>query len=403
MAANPHISVIDPAMTVSLSIADFFILALAVQGVILAGLLFYSSRKIRSNAWIGALILIIAHQTILTEIDKSGYLGLHLSLLYFVFSPMMAVGPLIYLYTRSLIKGEQQGPRKYLHFLPVLIDIKRQLIFLFYFTGILSVPIIENWYFLPSTQRLFFVRDDVFVWLAFLSCAIYSAASLTMVNKARAEASLSAFKMADLRWLRRLLYLMLCLMGLWLVTIVSNFANINSSWQYYILFLPAIVFVYWLGMAAYFRQNKMKVEDVIEYNNGPSKSYFTEEEARIHKGCLLALMRDEQLYLNPMLKIEDLATRLGLPEKAASNLLNQHLEKSFSDFVNAYRVNEARLKLADPALANFTIAAIAFECGFNSLATFQRCFKQITGITPSAYQNTCKAGGMRPNAPHIPI
>jgi AraC-like DNA-binding protein len=43
------------------------------------------------------------------------------------------------------------------------------------------------------------------------------------------------------------------------------------------------------------------------------------------------------------------------------------------------------------ARSTVTIAAIAYECGFNSLATFQRCFKQFTGITPSKYQNTLNA------------
>jgi AraC-like DNA-binding protein len=390
-------------MTVSLAITDFFILALAVQGVILAGLLFYSSRKIKSNAWIGALILIIAHQTILTEIDKSGYLSHHARLLYFVFSPMMAIGPIIYLYARSLIRGNQPGGRKFLHFLPVLLDLKRQVIFLFYFTGILSVPFIQNWYFLPSTQHLLFFPGEIFVLLAFASCAIYSGASLQMVKRAEAGESLSAFKMADLRWLRRLLYLMFCIMGLWLVTIVCNLANIDRPWQYYILFFPAIVFVYWLGMTAYLRQHKMKAEDVVEYNNGPSKTYFAADEVQIYERRLLAIMKNEQLYLNPVLKIDDLAAQLGVSEKAASNLLNQHLGKSFSDFVNTYRVEEARVKLADPALANFTIAAIAFECGFNSLATFQRCFKQITGATPSSFQNSCKTGRIPPNTRQIPI
>jgi len=70
-----------------------------------------------------------------------------------------------------------------------------------------------------------------------------------------------------------------------------------------------------------------------------------------------------------------------------SNLLNQHIGKSFNDFVNEYRVDEAKKRLSDASYNNFTIAAIAFDCGFNSLATFQRVFKQVTGITPSKYQN----------------
>jgi AraC-like DNA-binding protein len=71
--------------------------------------------------------------------------------------------------------------------------------------------------------------------------------------------------------------------------------------------------------------------------------------------------------------------------------------------VNEYRVAEAKRKLAEPASAKFTIAAIAYDCGFNSLATFQRCFKQFTGITPSQYQNEMISGETVPDATQIPI
>nr|WP_255547605.1 helix-turn-helix domain-containing protein [Mucilaginibacter sp. dw_454] len=103
-------------------------------------------------------------------------------------------------------------------------------------------------------------------------------------------------------------------------------------------------------------------------------------------------MDNDTLYLDPLLKLEYLAEKLQLPVKHVSHLLNQHIGKNFNDFVNSYRVDEAKQRLADPTLAHFTIAAIAFDCGFNSLPTFQRCFKQFTGLTPSQYQNSLKLG-----------
>jgi AraC-like DNA-binding protein len=97
-------------------------------------------------------------------------------------------------------------------------------------------------------------------------------------------------------------------------------------------------------------------------------------------------MESEKIYLDPSLKMDILAGKLSLSERSISNLLNRHVGKSFNDFVNGYRIEEAKRKLTDPASHQFTVAAIGFDCGFNSLATFQRCFKQFTGITPSQYQ-----------------
>jgi AraC-like DNA-binding protein len=143
-------------------------------------------------------------------------------------------------------------------------------------------------------------------------------------------------------------------------------------------------------MATYTRQGKMTFADVAEYNKPPVKIHFTAAEAEKYQQQLQTLMNTAQLYLNPALKLDVLAGRLMISEKLLSSLLNQHIGKNFNDFINEYRVQEAQKKLADPGLNHFTIASIAADCGFNSLATFQRCFKQFTGSTPSQYQNSLK-------------
>lgn len=129
----------------------------------------------------------------------------------------------------------------------------------------------------------------------------------------------------------------------------------------------------------------MAADDVITYNKVPAKVYFADEDAAAYAKQLVGLMTNDHLYLDPLLKLDTLAAKLKLTERAISNLLNQHIGKNFNDFVNEYRVEAAKIKLADPGFDQYTIAAIAYECGFNSLATFQRCFKQFAGITPSQY------------------
>jgi AraC-like DNA-binding protein len=69
-----------------------------------------------------------------------------------------------------------------------------------------------------------------------------------------------------------------------------------------------------------------------------------------------------------------------------SQLLNQNLEVSFSDFVNRYRVEYAMRRIDDPSSRDFTLVAIAREAGFSSKTSFNRAFKKVTGKTPSEYQ-----------------
>ena len=60
---------------------------------------------------------------------------------------------------------------------------------------------------------------------------------------------------------------------------------------------------------------------------------------------------------------------------------------NFYDFVNDYRVEEIKQKLADPAQNQYTLNALAFDCGFNSKSTFNELFKKNTGKTPKEYKH----------------
>lgn len=378
-------------MVLSFNFGDFVLLALALQGFILAGLLFYSSRKIVSNRWLGALIFIVSEATLLMELDYSGiwerYPILQLVIVHFT----LAAGPIIYFYTQSLIFARDKlSARAWLNFLPLLLELKYQVIFLLYITGLLSVPFIQNFYFLPSTQRMLFNGFPITTFAAFISLSIYSIINYRSISRYEKVAQLSTNKLNDLKWVKNLLYFIFAFIVIWLFSLVTDTLfsrNLLGIWGHYVIYVPAIVFVYLLGMAAWRRQSHMPETEIAEYIPKPAKVYFAPSEATHHAERLTMLMETERLYLNPLLKVDDVAAELTISEKALSSLLNQYMGKSFNDLVNEYRVDEAKVKLTDPANHNFTIAAIAFECGFNSLATFQRVFKQFTGVTPSKFQN----------------
>jgi AraC-like DNA-binding protein len=102
---------------------------------------------------------------------------------------------------------------------------------------------------------------------------------------------------------------------------------------------------------------------------------------------LEALMREERLYVDPKLSLEALAERLGLSPHQLSEFINARLDKSFPDFVDSYRIAEARRHLvAEPKRK---ILDIAFDVGFNSSSAFYAAFKKETGMTPSAFRNWC--------------
>lgn len=92
-----------------------------------------------------------------------------------------------------------------------------------------------------------------------------------------------------------------------------------------------------------------------------------------------------QLYRNPELSLTLLSEKIGLPPKQISKTLNQEAGMNFNDFINSYRVEAFCRELKKTENINLTLLGIASSCGFNSSATFQRTFKKLKGVTPSAY------------------
>lgn len=100
------------------------------------------------------------------------------------------------------------------------------------------------------------------------------------------------------------------------------------------------------------------------------------------------LIEREHLYTNPQLTIADLADGLNTNSKYLSQAINDLLGLSFPDFINQYRVEEARRQLLYAENRTLTIEAIGQLAGFRSKSSFFRAFKKMTGLTPNQYIKT---------------
>lgn len=98
-------------------------------------------------------------------------------------------------------------------------------------------------------------------------------------------------------------------------------------------------------------------------------------------------METEKPFLDSQLTLGNLAKRLGVNTAVLSYAINSGFDKNFNDFVNEFRIAEVKNKMADGAAANSNLLGIAFDCGFNSKATFNRAFKKFTGVSPKEFQN----------------
>ena len=104
--------------------------------------------------------------------------------------------------------------------------------------------------------------------------------------------------------------------------------------------------------------------------------------------ALTLAMEERRLYRKPNLDLGTLANELGWQRNEVSAAINGHFRCNFYDFINGYRVAEAKRLLADPANSQLTILALGLQAGFNSKPTFNAVFKKKTGLTPSSWQKS---------------
>jgi AraC-like DNA-binding protein len=115
------------------------------------------------------------------------------------------------------------------------------------------------------------------------------------------------------------------------------------------------------------------------------KNWLSEEDLNVWKNKVSNFFDKEKPYLDPELTLSDLATRLSTNTSILSQVINKGFDKNFNDFINEFRVSEYQSKVKTPQYAHYTRLAVAFDCGFNSKATFNRAYKKLTGQNPSDF------------------
>ena len=128
-----------------------------------------------------------------------------------------------------------------------------------------------------------------------------------------------------------------------------------------------------------------KPENLTKYKNS---LLTTETKIQIGKK-IEKHFKKERPYINPDLNMNLLSEQLNLPKHHITEVLNSHFGKNFFHFVNQYRIEAVKAKLAEPNNP-YSIEAIGFECGFNSKSTFFSVFKKFTGLTPTQFKESNK-------------
>lgn len=124
-------------------------------------------------------------------------------------------------------------------------------------------------------------------------------------------------------------------------------------------------------------------EDLSEEEKQKYKSSALSDSSELFKK-IDQLIKDEKLYLDSELKMDKVSKKLSKPIPYISQAINENTQNSFPDYINSFRIEEAKKRLLEETPD--TIFAIALDVGFNNKATFYNAFKKNTSMTPTVYR-----------------
>jgi AraC-like DNA-binding protein len=259
---------------------------------------------------------------------------------------MAAIGPLLFLFTRSLFSSDYKFTFKdWLHLLPTV--------------AAFVIACIPPWSILNMKYYVFTS-----------SVLIYLVATIVYLQMNR-----EAFRSDDTKW--KWVHFIIISIGLLWITFVCQLLFYQPLVYQAIVITAALVFysLSWYAIPRsklFIAEPQRKLSDVQAYQELGDR--------------ILQLLKQEAIYTTPDLTVSTLAARLKVPSYMVSRAINQCFNKSFSELIIEYRIHKAEGLLLADSKKSLTIEAIAFESGFNTLSAFYKAFRKSNGVTPSQFR-----------------
>lgn len=313
---------------------------------------------------------------------------------YFPFSAYLLSGPLMLFYFKSLTNSSFKiGRKDWPHLLlPVLFTLliigKFALDFLIYY------PFPRQAEFQFGTRGPFAEADksNVVSLLGFISFFFYLMLILKSFPAYRRyiQENFSDTGFLEFTWLKNMVLALFSgvfiLFGFKMIELLNGGITYKTDWYGY---AALAVISYYICINGYYIPSRQLYQ--LEFQKAETLPAKQTEKALQDPGdeewlqTIKSLMEIDKPYLQPELSLATLAEMLGTNKSVLSRVINQYYQQNFNDFINQARVNQIIKQINSGKHQRLSLLGIAYDCGFNSKATFNRSFKKITGLTPQDY------------------
>lgn len=379
------------------------LLVLVSQGLLFGLLLLYrfSTRERVSDLFLALLVIITCYHRTTYTIGFMDWYDTYRNtkINYWLISLSLAIGPLIYFYVRSVTTSNLKFDGKdWVHFSPAVLYVLYRIFIFVYdanqggFDARQNGILMESWAMGPvgSFAEAFNAIQQI-LYLAF-SLQLYF-----NYRKTIKDYFSNTYKL-ELNWIRNFLYIysFLFLYGILQQFVVLSVVELSWIQKWWYQFFSALAVIY-VGIKGYFTDTtslegldfqlleRSRKKDIVVKEHTVSQSMPQEVDLERQKERVSSFMETRRPYLNPDLNLREMAQELQMSRGQLSEVINIGFGKNFNDFINSYRVNTVKTMLREGKHRKLSLLGIAYECGFNSKATFNRVFKKFTDYSPSEF------------------
>lgn len=311
---------------------------------------------------------------------------------YFLVTALILKGPALYLYVASLTRESfRLQPRHLWHLTPVAVAML--------WLAIFRIDSLDMSF--RSVDATDFSRSLVdCVWHVVKALPfIYGIAAVLLTKKYQAQLKdqYSDISTTEPGWLK---VLTIGFLASWSLSGIAHIIAQTASPDVSDSFGIADNYVTFILINALFTYSLVYAHKLLTTKHEPVKDKNDEKltDSAIEK--VQQGMEVHKLYLKHNLNIEEFSKRIDLPVKEVSAVINKHYGTNFFEFMNSYRVEEAKRLLSDEKHADMTVLDVLLQSGFNSKSAFHRFFNRLVGVSPTEFRKNGApdAAGKKPQA-----
>jgi AraC-like DNA-binding protein len=346
-----------------LSFLDILLIIVSSAGL-LHGILFafylcfFKKKKTQVNLLLGFILIFMAFRIGKSVMMNFGE-GLEPLFIFAGLALLLLIGPLLRWYVLGMTRSNFKLSKIYaIEIIPFVL------------TFVMSLFITKESY--ENDKWVIIVLGSVLIFI-YLHFAFYIFMAWKIVKsvtgKYKKELQTKSQK-AILDWLN------LMIIGFVVIWISYVLNIIEEEVPYIIGPIVYSIVIYFLSYKAF----QLKITDI----NGDV--FKLEDDNTKLFGEISKLVIDEKRYLESTLSLAGVSKLVGKSTQKTSSVINQYAKRNFNDFINYYRIQDAKKMLSNTANEKFTISSIAFDAGFSSLSSFNSAFKKFEGTTPSSFR-----------------